>query len=287
MPTLRVMTYNILYGGAGREQLIRDVVSAIGPDIAVFTEATDAKSFIAIADTVGPHRARGGGPRASEYPVVVSRWPIVHADRYGRPGARQKWIEARTHPFGGPPLDVHGVHLAAQPLWPFELWRRHEVRCLLTRLAHGAATSHVIAGDFNALMAGDEHRLDQSAAWVRAQWLLQGRMTPRWALGRLTGAGYVDCYRACNAKAQGFTVPAWDPQVRIDYVFASPSLRPALRASGTGESSKSPDATRSTPGRTLSELLGWKAVKSLGGEASDHLPVWADFEWPEGVSGFG
>ncbi len=55
MPTLRVMTYNVLYGGVGREELIRNVVNAIAPHIAIFTEVTDVKSFDSIAEVVGSH----------------------------------------------------------------------------------------------------------------------------------------------------------------------------------------------------------------------------------------
>ena len=31
--------------------------------------------------------------------------------------------------------------------------------------------------------------------------------------------GYVDCYRSLHSDP-GFTFPAWDPHVRLDYVFA-------------------------------------------------------------------
>jgi hypothetical protein len=123
MSTLRVMTYNVLYGGVGRERLIRDVVSAISPHIAIFTEATSARSFDSIADVVGPYRARAGGPAAREYPVIVSQWPILHSEQYGPPWAPLKWIQITTQPFGGPPITVHGIQLAPQPLWPFEFQR--------------------------------------------------------------------------------------------------------------------------------------------------------------------
>jgi endonuclease/exonuclease/phosphatase family metal-dependent hydrolase len=273
------MTYNVLYGGVGRERLIRDVVGAIDPHMAIFTEATPAKSFDSIADVVGPYRARGGGPAARECPVIVSRWPIVHSEQHGPPWAPMKWIEATINPFGGPPITVHGIQLAPQPLWPCELFRYCEVGYLLKHLARTSG-EHVVAGDFNALAVGDEHRLSRAPSRVRAQWLLQAGMVPRWALGRLMNAGYVDCYRACNGHSNGFTVPAWDPQARIDYVFASRKLRTALRASGVPQPSASGDGHRPAPRRSLAELLGWTAVKSLNGEASDHLPVWADFDWP-------
>ena len=68
------------------------------------------------------------------------------------------------------------------------------------------------------------------------QWLLQGGITPRWALKTLTDTGYIDCYRACHPREGGFTVPSWNPGARIDYVFASPDLESALRSSDVLES---------------------------------------------------
>ena len=82
-------------------------------------------------------------------------------------------------------------------------------------------------------------------------------------------------------KGIRFTVPAWDPQVRIDYLFASRSLRAALRSSDTTETGRQSRAPR----RSLAELLGRATVKTLNGQASDHLPVWADFDWPDHAAG--
>jgi hypothetical protein len=103
-------------------------------------------------------------------------------------------------------------HLMAQPFWLFEAWRRAEVRSLLERLRPRADVPHVIAGDFNALVASDEFRREGAAMWVRAQCAVQGGW-PRWALSALTNAGYTDCYRTCNDDEHGFTVPAWNPGV--------------------------------------------------------------------------
>jgi endonuclease/exonuclease/phosphatase family metal-dependent hydrolase len=280
MPTFRVMTYNILFGGVGRESLIRDVVGAVNPDVVVFTEVTSADSFDVIADVVGPHRAGVTGRVGREYPAIVSRWPIIESELCGPPWAPRKWVDVTVRPFGGPRVSIVGVHLVPQPLWPFEIWRKAETRSLLKRLRARASTPHIIAGDFNTLMAGDLLRREGAAPWVRAQWAVQGGW-PRWALRELTSAGYADCYRACHAREAGFTAPAWSPGVRIDYVFASPLIKTSLRAAGTARSS-TPAGVARVPRRSLSELLGWKAVRCLGHEASDHLPVWADFEWPSG-----
>src|SRR4051812_20964041 len=134
MPTLRVMTYNVLYGGVGREQLIREVVAAIRPDIAVFTEVISVDSFDVIAEAVGPYCVGRKGRRNREYPAIATRWPITEWDLHGPPWAPQKWIEATMRPYGSLPVSVHGVQLAPQPLWPLEIWRRQEVRWLLRRL---------------------------------------------------------------------------------------------------------------------------------------------------------
>jgi exodeoxyribonuclease-3 len=251
------------------------VVRAIASDIAVFTEARDETAGGVIADAVGPHRARGGGTSDRDYPLIASRWPIQRSTLLGPRWAPAKWISATILPPAGEPITVVGLHLAPHVLGPFELWRWREVGALLKRMSSETG-AHVVAGDFNALAPGDRHRVDRAPARVRAQWLLQAGATPRWAIRRLTNAGYVDCYRACNRATDGFTVPAWDPQVRIDYLFASATLAPALRSSGMWTASSEPPGQRS-PRRSVSQLLGHTSVTSLDGHASDHLPVWADF----------
>jgi len=272
-PTLRILTYNVLYGGSGREQRLRGVLQRVRPDIAIFTEARATASFDVIAETVGPFRARSGHPDDPDFVVIVSRWPIVASRRHGPPWARLKWIEVTTHPFDGAAVTILGVHLSPQLFWPFELVRRWEVGVLLRRAAR--TERHLIGGDFNALAVGDGHRLRRAPWWVRVQWTLQAGVVPRWALRRLQEAGYVDCYRDRNPGEDGFTVPSWDPQMRLDYLLASRTLRDALRdagvAGGTGQSPRQPR-------RSFSQLLGRTAVP-LDGDASDHLAVWADFSW--------
>ena len=281
MPIFRVMAYNILFGGVGRENLIRDVVNAVRPDVAVFTEVMAPESFDVIADAVGPHRVEAETRRNHQRAVIVSRWPILATALHGPSWAPRKWIEATLQPFGGPSISMCGVHLVAQPLWPFELLRRMEVRSLVEQLPPLADVPRIIAGDFNAIMKGDAFRRDHAELWVRLECAVQGGW-PRWALNGLADAGYTDCYRACHGGEDGFTVPAWDPAVRLDYVFASPLLRKSLRGAGTSEPSASAGSV-DRPRRSLSELLGRTPVRSLGGAASDHLAVWADFEWPPPV----
>lgn len=279
MPTLRVMTYNILFGGTGREKQIRDVIEAIQPDIAVFTEVTSAKSFDLIADAVGPHVAGRVDRRRREFPVIVSRWPLEQSQTWGPAWSPTKWVSAMARPFGTRAVAVHGVQFVPQPLWPFELCRLAEARALVRYLQAQAETSHVLAGDFNALIGEDRQDLRGAPLWVRAQLLLQGGRTMRWALRHLQRRGLVDCYRACNASMDGFTVPSWSPSARIDYVFVSVDLSLSRSGAGVGGDSR---AAAGTPNRSVAGLIGQRSSSDLSGLASDHLPVWVDFDWMAG-----
>jgi len=256
MPTFRIATYNIRYGGHRREDLIRGVLESIRPDLVVFTEVTSDESFSAIAASVGEHSVLAPCRIGRTRVAVASRWPILESAFHGPPWSSRRWLEATLCPHGVRPVRVHAVHLTAQPLWPFEFWRRREVGHLVRRLSVKSGIPQIVAGDFNALAPGDSQRRSGAPWWVRAQWFLNAGTVPRLAIRELSETGYVDCYRSCNATDSGFTVPARNPSARVDYVFASPELKSSLRAAGTHHG------------------------RSRNVEASDHLPIWADFEWP-------
>lgn len=266
------MTYNILYGGVGREPSIADIVRQIDPDVAVFCEVSEPRAFEVIAAVVGPHRAMSGSGR--ERIAIVSRWPLDEIGTFGPRWSPKKWVRA-TVVTPSRRIRVHGVHLVPQPLFALELWRRAEMVALIRHLGLSATRFQIVAGDFNAYAHGDTVRRDAAPIQIRAQfWPLLGA-SPRWAIPLLVRDGWVDCFRAANPTDEGFTVPAWDPQVRIDYVFASPALAGFLLSADT--------LTRSGPGasaphRSLSQFLGRAPIPELGAEASDHLPVWADFD---------
>jgi hypothetical protein len=79
--------------------------------------------------------------------------------------------------------------------------------------------------------------------------------TARGTMRLLRNAGYVDCFRRVSPYARGFTCPARMPSGRIDYIIASPEL-----------------AGRLSDCYVLTEGDG-----VYGYEASDHLPVVAEF----------
>jgi endonuclease/exonuclease/phosphatase family metal-dependent hydrolase len=76
----------------------------------------------------------------------------------------------------------------------------------------------LLAGDFNTLAPGE--LLDMEKLPLRYRLLalmLGGRVTFR-AIQMMLDGGYIDAYRMGHADA-GYTFPAWDPHVRIDYFF--------------------------------------------------------------------
>jgi exodeoxyribonuclease-3 len=114
---------------------------------------------------------------------------------------------------------------------------------------------HLLAGDFNTIAPEDQASLAEAPLWVKAQAWFQLGYLPRWALKLLLEAGYIDCFRKLHPKGEGFTLPSPRPQVRLDYVFATPRLAEALR-----------------------ECRVVTAPEKVT-VASDHLPVLAEFEW--------
>jgi hypothetical protein len=77
----------------------------------------------------------------------------------------------------------------------------------------------------------------------------------RGSIRTLRKSGYIDCFRLKNPKDPGFTCPAASLAGRIDYIFASPELADRLVAS-----------------RVVTESNEFR-----GDEASDHLPIFAEF----------
>ena len=118
-------------------------------------------------------------------------------------------------------LTVYGVHLVPYHVWPFELWRCWELSRLLSHIRRAVPGPHVLAVDFNSLAPGDRAHFENAPLWVKAQTWLQAGLVLHSALRLVLGAGYVDCFRKLHPPEDGFTLPAPNPSVRLDYVFAS------------------------------------------------------------------
>lgn len=220
---VRLVSYNICFGGQGRESPIAEVLLHIQADIVVLQEATNPATVERLA-----HALRMPFWVAHErYSLaLLSHLPIMY----------HRWYPARwlKHPFleaviGAFPLRVLGVHL--QPY--FSRWseqkRVREVKFLLEVSSKCKEFPHLLVGDFNAIAPGDAVKIEQMPAWIRLLIWLSGKRIQREAIKTLLQSGFVDSFRWLHPDQDGFTLPTPTPHVRLDYMFLPPALSKHLR----------------------------------------------------------
>jgi endonuclease/exonuclease/phosphatase family metal-dependent hydrolase len=255
---LRLLTYNVLHGGKGREDALARIIAAAAPDVAVLQEVDGDRLLSKLAREGYEHVEIAADGRLGLKVALASRLPLArtaHVPLVPFASPAECALVADVEPPGGRPLTVVGVHLHALHPFPMEGMRRFQFGLLRHWLRTArAGRRHALAGDFNACAPGDRPDLRAAPLWVRAQtWPQLGRL-PRWTLRAVERAGYVDCYRRLHPHDAGFTLPARRPHVRLDYVFADAELAPRLVAC---------DVLDHLPGAA---------------EASDHLPLLATFD---------
>lgn len=212
--TLRLLTYNVRYGGAGREAAIASVIRASSADLVVFQEATRPAVVEALAGACG---MRQWGAQPGHSLGFMSRVPL-EPPRWHRPrGSRHAFLELAP---AGMRFRVFGVHLSAVHSAWTERRRLRELRALLAGIRHQQEGFHLLAGDFNTLAPGE--LLDIRRLPLRLRpfvWLSGGRI--RWrTIQEVLDAHYLDVFRSLHPQDAGLTFPSWDPHVRLDYIFA-------------------------------------------------------------------
>jgi exodeoxyribonuclease III len=210
---VRLLTYNIRAGGAGRVGPLAAVVSHCAPDLAVLQEAVDPGVVEQLASATG---MSAWGARPGHSLAFVSRGPVEHHQWHRPRGSRRAFLE--IVPTGGAPR-VFGVHLTAVHSNWTERRRGRELRAILDAVSGHRDAFHVVTGDFNTLAPGEELDLRKLPPRLRAIAWLTGRRI-RWETIQLMfDASYVDGYRTLHGADPGHTFPTWDPHVRLDYVF--------------------------------------------------------------------
>ena len=211
--TLKLLSYNIQHGGAGREAQIASVINAAAPDMVVLQEATRPSVVERVAAETGMSAwaAREGNSVAfmSRAPVESYRWyPLI------RPGRGFMEVVLRDGA-----SRVYGVHLSAVHSNWTERRRLRELDLMLKSVAHNAEGFHVFVGDFNTLAPGEMLDARKLPPRLRALvWLSGGRVRYE-TVRAMLDAGYVDGYRLLHGRDAGYTVPVWDPHVRLDFAF--------------------------------------------------------------------
>ena len=213
--TLRLLSYNIRFGGVGREDAIAEAIKSVAPDLVVFQEATHPHVISRIASTTGyPFWAA----RERHSIGYLSRQEIAYHEWHYPAGARHSFLE--LVPLAGKESRVFGLHLSAR----FSKWderrRAREIRSLLDGIKRHQDGFHILVGDYNTLAPGEELELEKLPAWIRGLIWISGRKLQRDTIQVALDAGYLDCYRMLHKEEKGYTFPTWDPHVRLDYAFA-------------------------------------------------------------------
>ncbi|HLI08602.1 MAG TPA: endonuclease/exonuclease/phosphatase family protein [Ktedonobacteraceae bacterium] len=313
----RILSYNILAGGyslraggARRTEQITAMIQSTQPDIVGVVEAIHPRMtqnplvIEEIAEKLDMQLVTANSPRhRHDYQTaLLTRLPIVNTEIHTRPNITKPLLEVCVEEANGQHLTVFVTHLAAAFYkgWAGNHIRKQEVREILRIMVAKQGTAHLLMGDFNSIAPGDRLqasallgyivKLDQTRqAYVHdgdgnpyLDFVVPPRLrilnpllrqiprskvlstlfdaaatfyAPHGSIRLLLEAGYQDCFRLMNPGAQAFTCPAAAPAGRIDYIFASPEL--ACRLSN------------------CTVITGAEGVR--GDEASDHLPVFAEF----------
>jgi endonuclease/exonuclease/phosphatase family metal-dependent hydrolase len=301
----RLLSYNILVGGTERVEPLARMIETANPDVVGLVEAIDPSTVEELGRKLGMQHVMSGCAKHSEdwQVALLSRLPIVYTKTHIRPQAITKPVlEVCVEEENGERFTVFVTHLTAS----FNKGRggdgirRREVRELLKIMGEKRGTPHLIMGDFNAMAPGDtfsastllryiveidkhhQHNpevtqghpflnfvvpaplrifnpllrlIPQSKLLCTLFDLAASVYAPRGSIELLKNGGYVDCFRQMNPDVPGFSCPAEAPAGRIDFIFASPELAASL--------------TRC--------YIPTEGDNVRGEEASDHLPVVADF----------
>ena len=243
--TLRLLSYNIRYGGGGREERLAAVIRAAAADVVVLQEATRPTVIERLAEaTAMPH----WGARRGQSRGFLSRQPVAYAQWHQPRISRHAFLEILPAEGG---WRIFGVHLSAVHAAWTERRRWYELRALLLAVQQHQHGPHALVGDFNTLAPNELFDFRKLPARLRALvWLSGGKI--RWrTIQAVLDAGYTDAFRHLKPDTVGYTFPSWDPHVRLDYVFV--------------------------PHGCVDRVARCEIFMTDGvGDASDHLPLLAD-----------
>lgn len=221
---IKLLSYNIRFGGRERKLGLAEVIRRAAPDIVVFQEASEPSVIEFLSrECEMPH----WGARARYSTGYISRLEIAHHEWHHPPGSRHAFLEIQ--PFGKN-IRIFGLHLRAR----FSKWserRRHqEIQALLQNIEKHQHGFHVLVGDFNTLAPEEVFNLRLMPLWIRALIWLSGNDIRRDTIQTILNAGYLDGFRTLYPTDKGYTFPVWQPHVRLDYVFLPADYKENLKS---------------------------------------------------------
>lgn len=252
--SLRLMTYNILDGGIGRETQLLKVIQKVQPDVLVLQEVFSKDLLGFLAASLGMKYFLGEGNHRRKV-AFLSRLPVrSFSSHRSFPPIWRNFIDAKIEWAPNQYLRIIGIHPMAILGVAFELWRLWEARYILAYIENLQNDHVLIAGDFNAIAPGEQTQTEFMPNWLKWMIYLQGNRVYHFSIEKYLSVGFTDCFRACNPNDEGFTLPPDRPNARLDYVFVNEKMKPYLKSAMVV---REPEEVRL---------------------ASDHLPVVVDFE---------
>jgi exodeoxyribonuclease III len=252
--SLRVMTYNILDGGEGREKYLLEVLQTAQPDIAILQEVFHEGFVQNLASTLKMDSFFASGNRKRRV-ALLSRLPIISRQSYHPfPPVWRNVVEAEIEYQPDKRLRLFGVHPMANLSVICEFWRLWEAKRIVGRVKSHATEPCLVAGDFNAIAPNDRVVTNQMPWWLKFTILTQGNRVYHSSIHKYLSVGLTDCFRAVHPNDDGFTLPPPKPNSRLDYILVNEALK--------------------------SHLINCRVVREPSAilEASDHYPVVADFQ---------
>lgn len=238
---LRLLSYNIRHGGAGREAALAAVIRNTSPDLVVFQEASKPAVIQTLAAETGMTQY---GSRSGDSLGFMSRIPVTRFEWHRPRVSRHAFLEIAL---AGTPWRVFGVHLSAVHAAWTEQRRMFELRALLQEIRREQPGPHALVGDFNTLAPGELLDIRKLPHRLRALvWLSGGKV--RWrTIQAVLDAGYADVFRNLHPDLVGNSFPTWDPHARLDYLFVPAPYLAAARACAVVTATPTPDASDHFP----------------------------------------
>lgn len=200
--------------------LIGAFLSSLEPDVVVLQEATDRHAVDRLAELTGlPHVAASPGVSVA----ALGRSPFVDTTWHSPPGIRA-FLEFRP---AASDLRFIGLHLTSGLSGRGERVRLRHLDAMAPVIGPASHDGTVIIGDLNSVAPGDEPRVARMPFWLRLVLRFDGPIRTD-VLDRLQQAGWVDVYRRLHPDEPGYTLPAVAPQVRLDYLLATPAVLPRI-----------------------------------------------------------
>jgi exodeoxyribonuclease-3 len=202
---MKILSYNILFGGEDRIPHITNVIRAQQPDVVALLEANSRENVETLARELDMQFVFGEAN--NEFHIAwLSRLPVVRSENHRLPVLTKTLLEIEVL-WQRRPVHLFAAHLRHARDPEFEQKRAEELRAIIDVMNHVYYRPHLLAGDLNAIHPADRPGIETQ--------------TPCQAIPLLLNAGYIDCYRRVHPIAPGYTFKLPEPYLRIDYIFAS------------------------------------------------------------------